>query len=197
MFSTISRKITQILISCGCIPKEDAKIYSYGFRQLFMMLLNIGITLIIGIMLNELWQSIVFSLGYIPIRSFAGGYHAKTPHMCTIFSSLMILIVLLIIKFVTLSNLLVLLMWIVSSSIILAFSPVQDNHKPLDEIERVVYHNKTIILLILDSIGIIVSMVFSLRSISYCLVLSLFCLSIMLILGKLKNSFIKKLGTVK
>lgn len=187
MFHSISLKITQTLIKYGCIPKEDAELYSYGFRQLFMMILNLSITLILGIILNEFWQSIVFSLGYIPIRSFAGGYHAKTPQMCTIFSSLMILIVLLIMKFIPLPNIVILLIWIISLIIILALSPVPDTHKPLDDIEKVVYRRKTIVLLIINSIGIIISMVFYLKIIYYSLVLALFCLSIMLILGKLKN----------
>lgn len=193
MFYTVSSKITQTLIKYGCISQEDATLYSYGFRQLFMMLLNISITLIIGILLNEIWQSIVFSLGYIPIRSFAGGYHAKTPQRCTIFSSLMILTVLLVIKFVTIPDIVILFLWIASSSIIISLSPIQDNHKPLDKVEKSVYRRKTIILLILDSSIIIVSMIFSLHNISYCLVLSLLCLSIMLILGSIKNTFGKKL----
>lgn len=193
MFRAISIRITQTLVNYGCISKEDTELYSYGFRQLFMMLLNISITLMIGIVLDELLQSIVFSLGYIPIRSFAGGYHAKTPQMCTIFSSFMILTVLLLMKFVTLTNIAILLLWIVSVGVIVALSPVQDNHKPLDNVEKIAYRRKTILLLILDSVGIIVSMVLSFGSISYSLVLSLCCLSIMLLLGKIKNSSINKL----
>lgn len=187
MFREVSIKITETLIKNGCISQKDAPIYSYGFRQLFMIILNISITLIIGIVLNQFWQSILFSIGYIPIRSFAGGYHAKTPQRCTLFSAFMVLIVLLIIKFVKIPTAIIFFLWIVSVGIIAILSPVQDIHKPLDELEKKVYKKRTIILLCLDSIIIVISKVLELNSIFYCFILALVSLSLMLILGSLKN----------
>ena len=72
MFRTVSIRITQTLINCGCIPKENVELYSYGFHQLFMMLLNISITLVLGIVLNEFWQSVVLALLCLSIMLILG-----------------------------------------------------------------------------------------------------------------------------
>ena len=57
----------------------------------------------------------------------------------------------------------------------------------LDELEKKVYKKRTIILLCLDSIIIVISKVLELNSIFYCFILALVSLSLMLILGSLKN----------
>lgn len=187
MLNAISTKITNILIKYACISKENSELYSYGFRQLFMMLLNISITLLLGIIFNKLLQSILFSIVYIPIRSFAGGYHAKTPLRCTIFSTLMIFLVLLILKFIVLPTYVVILLWLISVGIIISLSPVENRNKPLDAIEKLVYRKRTMFLLALNCIIIIVFMIFSLNQLYTCVVLSLVSLSIMLLLGSFNN----------
>ncbi|MEE7582276.1 MAG: accessory gene regulator B family protein [Oscillospiraceae bacterium] len=187
MFNAISTKITDILIKHDCISKENSELYSYGFRQLFMMLLNISITLLLGIIFNKVLQSILFSIIYIPIRSFAGGYHAKTPLRCTTFSTLMIFLVLLILKFIVLPIYVVVLLWLISIGTIISLSPVESRNKPLDTIEKSVYKKRTIFLLMLDSVIIIVFMMFSLNQLYTCVVLSLVSLSVMLLLGSFNN----------
>ena len=179
MFNAISTKITDILIKHDCISKENSELYSYGFRQLFMMLLNISITLLLGIIFNKVLQSILFSIIYIPIRSFAGGYHAKTP--------LRIFLVLLILKFIVLPIYVVVLLWLISIGTIISLSPVESRNKPLDTIEKSVYKKRTIFLLMLDSVIIIVFMMFSLNQLYTCVVLSLVSLSVMLLLGSFNN----------
>ena len=187
MFNAISTKITDILIKHDCISKENSELYSYGFRQLFMMLLNISITFLLGIIFNKVLQSILFSIIYIPIRSFAGGYHAKTPLRCTTFSTLMIFLVLLILKFIVLPIYVVVLLWLISIGTIISLSPVESRNKPLDTIEKSVYKKRTIFLLMLDSVIIIVFMMFSLNQLYTCVVLSLVSLSVMLLLGSFNN----------
>ena len=61
MFNAISTKITDILIKHDCISKENSELYSYGFRQLFMMLLNISITLLLGIIFYRVYYFLLFT----------------------------------------------------------------------------------------------------------------------------------------
>ncbi|MFQ7801627.1 MAG: accessory gene regulator B family protein [Coprobacillus cateniformis] len=51
------------------------------------------ITLILGYIFGNLIQTMIFLLSYIPLRSYAIGYHAKTEQVCFIFSTLLIIVV--------------------------------------------------------------------------------------------------------
>lgn len=78
MRSVMTEKITDILVSNEIIIEENSNLYSYGLQQGLLMILNIATILGIGMVLNMVWESIVFLLTFIPLRSNAGGYHAKT-----------------------------------------------------------------------------------------------------------------------
>ncbi|MDE6357492.1 MAG: accessory gene regulator B family protein, partial [Eubacteriales bacterium] len=123
------------------------------------------------------------------IRVYAGGYHCRTPLRCYIFSVLMLVIVLFILKGQALRNpLIITIISIISSIIILSLAPVEDENKPLDEIEIKAYEKRTTRnLLIVLSIFLLALMINKIN-ISACICISLLCNGIMLILGKINNS---------
>ncbi len=90
LFAMISHKIGDNLVRSNVIKEEDAEIYIYGINQIFVSVLNVSSALIIGLILGMFLESIIFMAAYIPLRSFAGGYHAKTPLRCY-FTSLTII----------------------------------------------------------------------------------------------------------
>lgn len=192
MFGHLSERITSLLIENKVILEENKDIYSYGLRQLFMMILNITITILLGLIFRELWQSILFSVVYIPLRSYAGGYHARTPMRCTLFSTFMVAVALLFMKVLTFTRISILIMLIISSLIIIILSPVEDKNKPLDNIEKIVYKKRTFIILSIEVIITIIMLLLGLDKISLCLVLSITSLSFMLIFGMIKNGLNKQ-----
>ena len=54
-----------------------------------------------------LFETIIFIITYIPIRIYAGGYHARTQTKCYIFSVFMLILALYIIKLQLMSNILI------------------------------------------------------------------------------------------
>lgn len=72
---------------------NDKIVYLYGLSAGITILENIVITLILGYIFGNLIQTMIFLLSYIPLRSYAGGYHAKTEQVCFIFSTLLIIVV--------------------------------------------------------------------------------------------------------
>jgi accessory gene regulator B len=57
----------------------------------------------IGLALSFLAESMVFLATYMLIRTYAGGYHAKTQLGCYIFSTVAVTVILLGIKHITFS----------------------------------------------------------------------------------------------
>ena len=186
MFEKTSEKITNAIAQNGTIKAEDKELYKYGIQQGMMILLNLCTTLIIGAVFEMVWQSILFTVAYIPIRSYAGGYHSKTPQRCYIFSILMIIAVLWGMKYFNNTYFICIALLVFASIIILLLSPVEDKNKPLDKLEKRIYKKRTLIILGIEILIILLFLVIDILSISFCMVIALFSLSIMLVLGRIK-----------
>ena len=99
MFSKLSCKITDRLEHYGIISKSNRALYEYGLHQMFATILNILTMLLIGFFMRLAVPAIIYTIAYIPIRVYAGGYHASTPQRCWAFSAIMLWIALCIVKY--------------------------------------------------------------------------------------------------
>lgn len=190
MFSRISKLITDELEENQTIKHEERELYEYGFRQGFTALLNIFTTLAIGLLFGCLLQNIAFLVFYIPLRSFAGGYHAKTPLRCYFQSIVMLLLVSMGFKYIELgilSHIIILL----SSCIIIIFSPIEDSNKPLDETEIAIYKKRTVAVLLVELVFYITLEVVNWDKYSAVFTYVLGMMSLMLLFGKIKNDACK------
>lgn len=186
----LTDKLILTLISRNIIKEEDKEIYIYGFNQTLFMMLNFITILIIGLLFNMLMETMIFMITYIPIRIYAGGYHARTQVKCYIFSVFMLISALYIIKLQLISNkLTIILLSVISSIIILYLAPIEDINKPLDKKEIETYKKRTINNLIIILVLLIISLIFKRIDISYYIYISLMYNLIMLIIGKVKNKY--------
>lgn len=144
----VAEKMTQRLVSAALIKPEDSSLYQYGLQQGLFMLLNFFTTVVVGLLFGMLWQSILFSLVYMPLRMNAGGYHARTPLRCYVFSTALIAAVLSVIRLVLHNKLICGIMAVAGAAIIFVLAPVGDANKPLDEIERKVYRKRACLTLV-------------------------------------------------
>lgn len=190
MFSKCSEKIADKLRTNEIIDDERYEICRYGINQLFTTILDFATILLIGFVFNMILEGIIFTAAYIPIRIYAGGYHAKTPQRCWLFSAIMLLIVLCIIKYTSNEQF---FFWIytvlslISCVMIWTLSPVEDKNKTLDEQENIVYRHRTRSILFLEIILSIILYAIHCYSIVTVLEMVWFSLSVMLILGIIKN----------
>ncbi|MBE6843849.1 MAG: accessory regulator AgrB [Ruminococcus sp.] len=191
MFRDVSQQLTQSLIDNNTIKGEEREIYRYGIQQGLTLILNLVTTLLIGLLCGMVWQSVVFTMMYIPLRSFAGGFHAKTPTGCYIFSIVLMFVVLLAMKFVPFTHFICSIMLFVSCLIIVLLVPVEDGNKPLDKIEQKVYRKRSLLIWIFELIATALCLYFNLMSLATCLTLTLTVMAVMLILGQLKNMMIQ------
>ncbi len=183
---------TEFLIKNNVIEEKQREIYDYGLNQLIVYLYNFLTVIVVGWILGMVWQSIAFTMFYMMIRPYAGGYHARTSHMCYIYSLIMIIVVLFLIRTIPLNGLIYLAIYFISSIIIFKLSPVEDENKPLDNIERVVFRKRAIRSHIILSLCYFIFWFVGLKELSSCVVLALFTLSIMLVLGEIKNRHLKR-----
>lgn len=74
-------------INKGIIAKDEEELYRYAYMILFEWGFNLIIAGLIGILMNALQTTLIFLISVIPLRSFAGGYHASTPLRCAVISN--------------------------------------------------------------------------------------------------------------
>jgi len=181
-------RITDRLIVNGAIRAEERELYEYGLQQGLLILINMFTTVTIGFLLKMVWQSILFMIIYIPLRSFAGGYHAKTQSRCYFFSILLTASVLLAIKLIPGTNFNIIGLALAAGIIIYALAPVEDANKPLDETEAAVYKKWTRVILAVELCTMLLMVVLGVNGVSLCISASMSALSIMLVIGKVKQS---------
>ncbi len=104
MLESISKKLTENLImhNESLICKKEILIYGY---QLLLSSMFTILTIIVSSFLFYNWyEAFTFLLFFIPIRLFAGGYHASTYHGCFLCSNCCFHSVMLFERFTTIHN---------------------------------------------------------------------------------------------
>lgn len=188
MFASLTTKIVNFLIKNDVIKKDDQEIYIYGFDRILTTLLNIVTVVLLGAILGELYQGLIFVFAFMALRTYSGGYHANTPIQCYALTTLAILAALLVMKFIFINRFICLGLMVLSSLVILLFSPIETANKPLDRIERIVYRRKTIIVWCTETCVALVFLILDCGQLYMPLVLAQILICFALILGKMRNS---------
>lgn len=184
---SLAHRIGDDLVRSGVVKEEDAAICVYGINQILASVLNVSSTLIIGMMFGVLLEVAVFMTAYIPLRSFAGGYHAKTPLRCYIFSVIMLIIISIGMKYLSVAEWVYYAVLSAAIPVVLALSPVEDQNKPLDETERKVYKKRAAIIAAAELVIGLAFKLFGLDSLFVAMVYSFAVLCFMLVTGAVKN----------
>ena len=121
-------------------------------QQLKGSLISIGTTLLIGILFHAVWASICFAAAYIPLRSFAGGYHARTPAMCYLWSTLLTAGAVWLVKSALFDGIAMLIIVILADGILVMYAPVESENKPLSRIEKAQFRKKTVLILAAENL---------------------------------------------
>lgn len=116
------------------ISDEEKEIALYGWKRLAILIVSIGASIIIGFMIGELLGVILFLAMFIPLRVFAGGLHMPKLWLCGIVSSLLIIFVALLIRYIEPEKMMapeVLILCLTSAIIIVVLAPVDTECKHL------------------------------------------------------------------
>lgn len=138
MIERFSVALSQAWVEAGIVDSGDESLYRYGLELLLSTAINIVLIAIISVAFGHPWAFLPYLISFMPLRSFAGGYHARTHWLCILVSAGLYTISLL---FVVLMNLgenvvgcIVVGVAVVITTWVLA--PVSSENKPLSAFER-------------------------------------------------------------
>ncbi|MCL2580461.1 MAG: accessory gene regulator B family protein [Oscillospiraceae bacterium] len=86
MLERIASKLTANLIKNKIIPAEDEEVYVYGWALLLSHLGSFATIFLIAFLTGEVLGTLVFVFAMLPLRSYAGGFHADTYLKCYLLS---------------------------------------------------------------------------------------------------------------
>jgi accessory gene regulator B len=139
-------KIAGVLERHRVIDESNSEVVRYGLWLFIFNALSVITALVIGVILGGLIEVIAFILLYKPLRSYVGGYHAKSPMMCYALSTLLTASMVVLMKYAALPIYAAVGVWLISGIFIAILAPVDDEHKPLDEIETKIYRRRAMIV---------------------------------------------------
>ncbi|MBD5462626.1 MAG: accessory gene regulator B family protein [Lachnospiraceae bacterium] len=168
MISNLFRKAALKLAESGSIEEKYVELYVIAMQSLMAMLLNVATTLVIGYLLGMWWHSVILFAAFIPLRSYAGGYHARGYISCYLESCVILTAILLITRTIIQSPKPMPGLWIlflIAAAVVFLLAPLADENKPISEKEAIVFKRRARLILIVE---IIVSVVFGAMNVDYC-----------------------------
>ena len=84
MLNKTSTFLAHRLLMLGAITEDTLDIYVYGFELLISFLFSTSMILLAGILVGKIIETVAFLAVFIFLRSFSGGFHAKTYLICNI-----------------------------------------------------------------------------------------------------------------
>lgn len=192
MFDKITNNIVEWMLNNQIIEENKSVICRWGISHILDTLFNIITFLFIGLLFKMPIETVVFTIGYIPLRIYSGGYHAKTPFRCWCVSNMLLVISLLIVQNAEKYFNVFCILSLISVAILIILMPVEDLHKPLDQNERKKYKKYGIMILAVEVCASVVLFLMCCSRISIVLSSIWILLSAMLLLGIIKNKLIRK-----
>jgi len=82
IIARMSRKISSFFVARGIVPEKDWEVYVYSFEVLLSTMVSFLVLALYAIVSRTALYTAAFMLGFVPLRLFAGGYHAKNHLRC-------------------------------------------------------------------------------------------------------------------
>lgn len=130
-----------------------------------------------------LLESICFSLSFIPVRQFAGGYHAKSPRICYVFSTILIVLALIAINYMRINELILFIIVFLASYIIFRYAPAESKVNKLLDKDKIRFRKYVRIILSINNVLAISLYFLGIELITKCILMAMIMESVLLILS--------------
>ncbi len=181
MIKYLSDNITDFFYSNKIIEAEEKEIYVYGLQLIIFTIMGITLILVLELILNKLFYSIIFLISFIPIRMYSGGYHASSYVKCNLTLISLYLVAMSAVIFtpsvyvIRIST----IMAIITIYTILKYAPVDNENKRLTGNRK--KRNKKITVFILFGFYLIGVVMYKINiQLFYTIIVTMFLVSILL-----------------
>ena len=145
MLYQFTEALVRLQTERGILCAADRKIYGYAYRLLFGRMISAGIMLGIGIATDTMAELLLFTVLFVALRQYAGGFHFAHSGVCILFSAILADGCAVFAKSMGtgFANHLLLVFEAFGYCVIWFFSPVDTGNKRLDRMEKDVYRKRS------------------------------------------------------
>ena len=140
------KRILDWLYAQGYVNESNNKIIELGLQRMKSTFTSIIFSAIVSWLMGDVIVGLLFELTYIPIRIYAGGYHASSKRRCECLSYGSLLLCMILIFYVPMKMEIIHVLLVFSGGIILLQSPIESSNKRLNSVEKKVYRRKSNVL---------------------------------------------------
>lgn len=167
MISFLCNRLADFLCVKGVVSEDEKEIYIYGYEMIITTILGAVLVFAIALLTKRFAEAFCFFTVFVITRQFCGGYHSKTRIMCSVtfltcYTSVLFFNSILESVY---SWFIHLIIWVPYFAVILGYSPIVNENKPLTDNEIAVNHKKSIIVsviwLVLSTILLIIMPILS------------------------------------
>lgn len=186
MEKRIAQFMAQKTISCGVLV--NGKVLSFGYELLIIAFVGIMLMVVVSCYVQQPLAWIPFLIGFAPLRTTAGGFHANKQWKCYIVSTCIYAACLLYASKIVSVGPVQIVLAAVTAVITWCMAPVEAINKPLSETKRNKNRLRSIIIVCMDMIVAIITCLAEISNVA----ISLFFLggisaSISLVVAKVIN----------
>lgn len=196
MLHKISERIITYAIKRNALRKDKAEEYIYGLEITLSVLTSYVSVLIIGALMGMLWQAALFLFIFVSVRRFGGGFHFSSQAACYLFTCIMCLLILLIIKYSVNSIAAYSVIMALSTLALLKIFPVPAIEKTLDAKEKTVYGRISRVMVIVIAFIYVVLCFFNCIYIAKIIAATILVIAILGVFGKIKQKLCEREKTV-
>ena len=145
-------KLVEVNISKGKISNEEAEIFTYGYRLLVEKILIFLISIFVAALCDAFFEIVLLYISFVPLRTYCGGYHAKSSLACMILSGVFLTLGIYGIRIMeyNISIELFVLEVIICGLVLMKFAPIDVKQKKITDNERIFFKKVMMIVFIVE-----------------------------------------------
>ena len=179
--------LSRRLVERGIIKEEEQEIYQFGIRNGMIILLNVLTAFLIGLITEKLLIVAVFTVSFMVLRSYTGGYHSESRIFCYIGSNLVLFVPVYTEKFfIQTEDIVLFFLLSLAVGIILIFSPMHSKNRKLDEEEQKHFGRKARVITVVQLIVLGILWYAEMDSYAYAIYSSICITAILMLIGKVQ-----------
>ena len=182
----IAEKLTDYIIAKNIIEEKNRELYKFGFLVALEKFIFLIICLTIAIYMNSFLMALIFFIIFIPLRSFAGGFHFDSYKLCFFMSCLVYIFCVFFGDFFCFSRMTYMIVVFLLELGIYYIYPVDHVNRMVDDEENIYFKKKLFFWLGIDIALAIVCMTFDNIEYLQVIVNAIFVVFITMILGKVR-----------
>lgn len=188
MITSIARKITSYFVINEIISNKEKEIYEFCLEILLSTIINFAFVVVVSFICNKVFETLFYLVGFIPLRRYAGGYHAKNHFccFCTLVVSYSLFLILLFFIVSRINCSLIIIIQLSSLVFTFIFAPIENKNNPVTTQRKDSFRWKSRVVVLIDCFVCLCMLPLSLTY-SLCIAIGTFTLSLSLIAAKLKE----------